>query len=54
MFAASATEFFLKLSDVRFSFVVDAQERVTGQLMRRGSREVLVGGARLTFVWEKD
>jgi CubicO group peptidase (beta-lactamase class C family) len=41
LFAASETEFFMKLSDVQISFVRDARGRVTGQLMRRGGRETL-------------
>jgi CubicO group peptidase (beta-lactamase class C family) len=41
LFAESDTEFFLKGTDLQVSFVIDAQGRVTGQLMRRGDREML-------------
>ena len=41
VFAESDTEFFLKGNDLTIKFVVDAQGRVTGQLLRRAGREIL-------------
>ena len=41
LYAVSETEFFLKGIELPFTFIIDAQGRVTGYVTRRGGREVL-------------